>query len=298
MSCHICGSGCVRKAFVVGPYDIVRCRHCGFGWCEPFPTEAELAAYYTGYHPEMVVDADQSHRMKIMANIRLLRPQARRVLDVGCGFGHLLDCARAAGFETYGCDLDQQRVAAASARGHRVTVTVAEARALAGSNFDVITLSHVIEHVPRPLELLAQLHDGLSSRGLLFVACPNFAGFHAQLTRSQYGLLTPPEHINYFTVDSLQRAAAKAGFRRLRCDLYTHALHVKAMLASLVYLRFLRQRHYVVPGSESRGRFIEGRCRTLRRAAYSAILLAAHALRPAVNRLGGEHIECYWTPGS
>ena len=296
MSCHICGSGCVRTVFAVGPYEIVRCRHCGFGWCEPFPSEAELAAYYKGYHPEMVADADGSHRKEIMANIRLLRPQARTLLDVGCGFGHLLDCARVAGFETYGCDLDEQRVAAASSRGHLVSVGVAEARMLARSAFEVITLSHVIEHVPRPVEMLAQLRQVVCSGGLLFVACPNFAGFHAKLTRSHYGLITPPEHINYFTMNSLQRAAAKAGFRRLRCDLYTHALHVKAMLAFSVYLRFLRERNYVVPGSESPRRFIEGRCRTLRRAAYSAILLASHALRPAVNRLGGEHIESYWTP--
>jgi len=298
LSCRICGGSEVRRRFAVGPYSVVKCHACGFGWPEPLPTAEELAALYSGcLHPEAIEDRlNAPERCRVAARLRALAPAARTLLDVGCGFGHFLDHARTLGFETWGVDPDAGRVEQAAARGHVVECCEAIPGIFGGRRFEIVVLNHVIEHVRDPVALLRRLRDLLAPGGLLFVGCPNFAGLHAKLVGAHYHHFCPPEHIAYFTPCSLRHAALTAGFMEIAFEFYTHPLHVKQLLAYFARLRFLRGPEYRPPQTSPPPvrRFVDGRFRALRVPIYSAVLAASSCLSPLVNVLGGDHIESYW----
>jgi SAM-dependent methyltransferase len=82
--------------------------------------------------------------------------------------------------------------------------------------YDVITLSHVIEHVHDPSALLRAIYRMLRPGGLLWLETPNLDSLgHARFGRNWRGL-EPPRHLLLFSVDSLKFALAQAGFTRLR----------------------------------------------------------------------------------
>jgi len=274
------------------------CRRCQFGWAHPLPTDAELRRLYSDrHHPEAEDDRlNVAERRRIMKRIRTLAPNASSLLEVGCGFGHFLDHAKDFGFETLGVEVDSGRAEVARSKGHQVYCGELQ-EICQPLRVDVVILHHIIEHLADPFQMLEQVRIVLVPGGLLFVGTPNFSSFRAKLTGAHFEHLCPPEHISYFTPESLRLALKGAGFQELELSCTSHVLHVKELMAYFCYLRFLRTRRWINPFSMTpvcRRRFTERRGSSLRKPLYSAVLLTARLLRPLVERLGGDHIESYW----
>jgi SAM-dependent methyltransferase len=82
--------------------------------------------------------------------------------------------------------------------------------------FDAVTLSHSIEHVHEPDELLAAAFELLRPGGQLFVETPNLdAVAHRHFGRNWISL-DPPRHLILFNRRSLRNAVSSAGFNRIR----------------------------------------------------------------------------------
>jgi len=146
-----------------------------------------------------------------------LRPGGR-VLDVGCGNGDALAFMKDMGWQAAGLDFDPKAVAYAQARGLDVRQGDVFDKQLEEHSFDVVSLSHVIEHVANPVETLERCRMLLRPGGTLFVATPNVHGLvhtrHGSAARS----LEPPRHLILFTSSALRQALGKAGFSDVRCD--------------------------------------------------------------------------------
>jgi SAM-dependent methyltransferase len=297
MKCILCRNNATRT-YLLGKYQLCRCNSCGFGWPDPLPTDDELARFYSTHGREHLADSDlnQPEHQRISRTLRRLNAEARTLLDVGCGFGQLLDAAREQGFDTCGLDVNDRRVAHTAARGHRTVLGTLTPDVLRGEQFDVVILSHVIEHLRDPAAMLRSIHQIMRPGGILYVGCPNFAGIHATIAGAHYHHYSPPEHISYFTVDSLKRCAEAGGFHPLRIGCWTHTLHAKALLAHLAYLRFARPAAAprVIRDGHSARRFIEGRAAAIKIPLYQMILGVSWLLRPLINAGGGDHIESYW----
>jgi len=136
------------------------------------------------------------------------------MLDVGCGRG---DLARAFGRLTWdvrGLDLSPQAVAVARSAGVDAAVgTIEEAPWPAGS-FDLVVMSHVLEHVADPGATLSAAHRLLRPGGTLIVAVPNFASWQRRVFGSRWAHLDAPRHLHHFTPCALGLVARRAGFRR------------------------------------------------------------------------------------
>lgn len=139
------------------------------------------------------------------------------LLDVGCGNGEFLDFARRAGWRVTGLEPDPRAAQVARAGGGEVDVreggieVLGEVRAA----FDVITLSHVLEHVHEPLELLRACGRLLKPGGCVWIETPNVdSRGHARYRRDWRGL-EPPRHLVLFTHASLTAALRAAGFDRI-----------------------------------------------------------------------------------
>ncbi|MPZ17076.1 MAG: methyltransferase domain-containing protein [Luteitalea sp.] len=134
-----------------------------------------------------------------------------RLLDVGCGRGDGLLLLRRLGWSAEGVDFDPSAVDAARTRGLEVRCGTVEAQRYAAASFDAIVLSHVIEHLFDPLQLLRECARILKPGGRLVVVTPNTASlFHARFGASWFHL-DPPRHIMLFHAPPLRQVVEAAG---------------------------------------------------------------------------------------
>ena len=120
---------------------------------------------------------------------------------------------RELGWTVQGLEPDPKAAAVAREQGIEVIESPIERTPLVADAFDVITMSHVIEHVPDPIALLVAARRALKPGGMLFVFTPNADSWgHAMFGRSWYPL-EPPRHLHIFRSRNLVACAERAGLR-------------------------------------------------------------------------------------
>ncbi|HKY71404.1 MAG TPA: class I SAM-dependent methyltransferase [Nitrospira sp.] len=137
-----------------------------------------------------------------------------KVLDIGCGAGGNLKNLQDQGWEPHGIEISE--IAAAHAReltkGQIHTGTVESASFPPGS-FDLVLMSHSLEHLPSPVDALRRIHSFLKDDGLLVVHVPNVHSLEFKLFGRWWFPLDPPRHFYHFDRASLSDALARAGFK-------------------------------------------------------------------------------------
>lgn len=135
-----------------------------------------------------------------------------RLLEIGCGGGAAMQFMKRKGWEVTGLDFDEGAVSNARSKGLDVRHGQLSAQAFADDSFDAVVMSHVIEHVPAPRDLLAECHRILKKTGILVVLTPNAVSRgHKHYGRSWRGL-EPPRHLQIFTPRSLANIAKGSGY--------------------------------------------------------------------------------------
>lgn len=138
------------------------------------------------------------------------------VLDIGCGNGQYLATVKRLGHRVVGVDPDPQAVAYGSGAGLDLRHGDAFSILPSDGPFDVITMSHVIEHVHDPRRVLSHVHDLLVPGGTLWVETPNVAAQGHRDYGSSWRGLEPPRHLVLFTWRSLRRLLREVGFTDTR----------------------------------------------------------------------------------
>ena len=138
------------------------------------------------------------------------------VLDVGCGLGFLLS-GLSDGWEKHGLDLSHFATDFASREYGIETFTGTLRRALEvgryrPQSFDVVVLHHVIEHVDRPLDLMADIAAVIRPGGMLVLGTPDFDGAMARRFGPRYRMLHDPTHVSLFTLESTYRMLRDLGW--------------------------------------------------------------------------------------
>lgn len=139
-----------------------------------------------------------------------------RLLDVGCGNGAFLEIARQAGWQAQGVDPDPAAAAIARSRGFDVRVGGIEVLEEQAGTFDMVTLCHVIEHVPNPPAVLASAHSLLKPGGRLWIETPNLDSIGASLYGACWQALDPPRHLVLFSRSAFEECLRVAGFHGIR----------------------------------------------------------------------------------
>jgi 2-polyprenyl-3-methyl-5-hydroxy-6-metoxy-1,4-benzoquinol methylase len=139
-----------------------------------------------------------------------------RLLDVGCGSGLFLQRMRNLGWDVEGIDPDSSAVENARRKGLKVALGRLEKSRYSPESFDVITMSHVIEHVEDPHQLLEECHRVLNQSGLLILITPNVESWGHRLFGYSWRGLDVPRHLFIFTVSSLRHLTESAGFRKVK----------------------------------------------------------------------------------
>lgn len=137
------------------------------------------------------------------------------LVDIGCGNGQFLDISSKLGWEAWGVDLDPKAVETARKTGANVIQGGFPNTGLPTAHFDVVTLSHVIEHVHDPIAALQEVFRILKPGGQLWLATPNLDSFgHYRFAEAWRGL-EPPRHLTLFTKNSIRYALKKSNFSKI-----------------------------------------------------------------------------------
>ena len=155
-----------------------------------------------------------------------------RMLDLGCGEGQLLGQVmdrlpeavrgrcRPFGVEISN-ELARRSSAALAPYGGRC-VHASALEGLAGFEagfFDLIVMSSFLEHEIQPLPLLREAARALRHDGRVLIKVPNYASWNRSLRGARWCGYRWPDHVNYFTPDTLSAAAQAAGLRVERMNL-------------------------------------------------------------------------------
>ncbi len=141
-----------------------------------------------------------------------------RLLEVGCGSGQMLNSMQGLGWCVEGVDFDPAAVQNARNKGLQVRLGTLEAQRYPNDHFDAITMSHLIEHVHDPLELLSECYRVLKTGGQLVVVTPNSESWGHKMFRGSWLHLDPPRHLYVFNSSSLRRLVEKASFEKVRAS--------------------------------------------------------------------------------
>ncbi len=135
------------------------------------------------------------------------------LLDVGAGFGWVVNEAKKRGFDSQGIDQSKTYAAFGKKTLQIDLKNVSLQEFKSKEKFDIVVLNHVLEHIAEPVSFLKKINGLLKTDGLLFVACPNIDSLMFTLFKSRWYGLQPYQHIWQFTPDSLERLIESNGFK-------------------------------------------------------------------------------------
>lgn len=178
-ACILCGKPVLTR--VPCQPQLSRCRACGHIQLNPRPTQSAIAASYDIEDvPDAVHSVWEAQRQgratmwaKRAGRVHAIAGEPGRALDVGAGFGDFLQLLREAGWTVEGTELSAGARAVARARGLALHAGQLEDVDLQTEGFDLITLWHVLEHLPLPGKSLTELYGLLRPGGLLVIGVPN-----------------------------------------------------------------------------------------------------------------------------
>lgn len=137
------------------------------------------------------------------------------LLDVGCGNGVFLLRAREAGWRVEGIEPDPSAVAASRASDLKVWAGTLDDHPQ-GEVYDVVTASHVLEHVHDPRLFLRQVSARLRIGGMVWLATPNASSLGRRWYGCSWRGLEPPRHLTIFSARALRGMLEDAGFSAVR----------------------------------------------------------------------------------
>jgi 2-polyprenyl-3-methyl-5-hydroxy-6-metoxy-1,4-benzoquinol methylase len=255
--CPVCDSekiapsyeGQTRMGFDAARWRIDRCLDCSQEFVNPQPNWEELAPYYasgyTAYGPDHGLEASDDkvvEQARVSGRFRHVEIRSgMRVLDLGCGGGYFIRIASKLGAVVQGIEPSEQGAGVAEAAGLPVfRGTIEEFIARDPSpRFDLITASHVIEHVPDPVSTLSAMASLLSPGGLIWISVPNADCVDSRALKGHWHSAELPIHLMHFTPSSLTETGRRARLVTKSISTYSLARGAAVSIRQTLRYRFL-----------------------------------------------------------
>ena len=133
--------------------------------------------------------------------INSLQPNKGKILDIGAGTGDFLSVAKNDGWQTIGVEPNERAKSIAIKKGISFVEQTSE---LENQSFDVISMWHVLEHVPDLDQQIKELKRLLKPSGTLIIAVPNFKSFDAKHYGKFWAAFDVPIHFWHFSKTAIK----------------------------------------------------------------------------------------------
>lgn len=209
----------------------------------PQPTSDELGRYYESEDYISHTDSSRSwfekiyqiiKKTAIQQKLKLVLAQHKDkgiLLDIGCGTGDFLAAAKSSGWQVKGYEPNEKAQKIASQKGVELTNSTED---LKDNSVDVITMWHVLEHVPDVKAQITELKRLVQPGGTIIIAVPNYKSFDAHHYQNYWAAYDVPRHLWHFSKKSIQSLFAAQGLELVQ---------VKPMWFDSFYVSLLSEKY-------------------------------------------------------
>ena len=159
----------------------------------------------------------------------------KKVLDVGCGTGKLVEFLTKSGFEAFGCDFSIKAVNIARTINKKSQIKKSSASKLPyrDKTFDIVTSISVIEHLTQKETqmFIKETRRILKDNGFIFLITPNFSSPARYICDQNWFGYSDPTHIQFFTPKTLKILLIKNKFNNIK-----YKVRIPYMIKSDAYL--------------------------------------------------------------
>lgn len=199
-------------------FDLYRDEILDLVYTHPQPNEANLPKYYDSDDYISHTDGKRSlfeKAYQFVKNIALknklnlinsLQKSKGNLLDIGAGTGDFLVVAKENGWQITGIEPSSKAKEIAIKKG---IYFVEDSSTVETNSIDVITMWHVLEHVPNIENQIKELKRLLKPNGTILIAVPNFNSFDAQHYGHHWAAYDVPRHLWHFSKTAIQKLFEK-----------------------------------------------------------------------------------------
>lgn len=196
----------------------------------PQPSEAELPKYYQSEDYISHTDAKRNvfekayHFVKTITLKRKLKlinsfkSEDKRLLDIGCGTGDFLKVAKDNYWKVTGVEPNSDARLIANQKTDNSVYNIEQLLKFEKHSFDVITLWHVLEHLPNLEDHIEIFESLLNPNGRLIIAVPNYKSFDAQYYKNYWAAFDVPRHLWHFSQNAISKLVHQKGMKVVRKD--------------------------------------------------------------------------------
>lgn len=180
----------------------------------PKPEGKDLASYYESSDYISHTDAKKTITDKLYQTVKSyalknklklvnsFKTEEKNLLDVGCGTGNFLWTCKNNGWNVIGVEPNKN---AKSLAEKKLSLNIyTEINQMPLQQFDVITLWHVLEHVPDLNSYIFKLKSLLKTNGVLVIAVPNYKSYDANYYKQFWAAYDAPRHLWHFSKKSIE----------------------------------------------------------------------------------------------
>jgi 2-polyprenyl-3-methyl-5-hydroxy-6-metoxy-1,4-benzoquinol methylase len=183
----------------------------------PQPSLEKLPSYYESVNYISHTDGNKSlfekmyqivKSIALKNKVKLINSESQKgkILDIGAGVGDFLSVAKNNGWETIGIEPSEKAKTIAKTKGVSFVNSSTE---LDSNSFDVITMWHVLEHVPDLENQIRELKRLIKPTGTIIIAVPNFKSYDALYYKNFWAAYDIPIHLWHFSKNSIRKLFAK-----------------------------------------------------------------------------------------
>lgn len=137
----------------------------------------------------------------------------KKILDIGCGTGDFLQTAKQNKWTVFGIEPNEQAREIANKKTNHSVFKTNQLLKFKANSFDVITLWHVLEHLPNLEEQISIFKRLLKPNGTLIIAVPNYKSYDAKHYKQFWAAYDVPRHLWHFNQDSISKLVSKQSFK-------------------------------------------------------------------------------------